>query len=192
MATRIRLSRKMTRYASAQYLLWDRHRHVLPGSPASSLPRPVWDSEAKFDIATLELIEGSLPPRADRLVRDWAELHRAELAADWSLAIKRLPLKPIEPLPSDVGMVAVTSVEVLEDYRLRLAFADGTRRVIDLSNELSGPIFEPLRNPSLFRQVRIDPELGTIVWPNGADIAPEALYTWILEPPGDSPKAVTG
>ena len=57
------------------------------------------DVEAKFDISTLQPIEGSLPPRATRLVREWAELHRAELAADWELAVQRLPLNPIEPLP---------------------------------------------------------------------------------------------
>ena len=89
-------------------------------------------------------------------------------------------------------MVRVTNVEALEGYRLRLAFNDGTRRVVDLSNELSGPIFEPLRNPSFFRQVRLDPELGTIIWPNGADIAPEALYAGFLEPPADPRRAANG
>lgn len=89
-------------------------------------------------------------------------------------------------------MVRVTAVEVLGDYRLGLAFDDGTRRVLDLGNELSGPIFEPLRNPRLFRQVRIDPELGTIVWPNGADIAPETLHDGFREQPGDRPKAASG
>jgi len=86
-------------------------------------------------------------------------------------------------------MVRVIDVEVLEGYRLRLAFDDGMRLVVDLSDELSGPIFEPLRNPSLFGQVRVDPELGTIVWPNGADIAPEALYTGFSEFPGDRREA---
>lgn len=89
-------------------------------------------------------------------------------------------------------MVRVTEVEVLEGYRLRLAFNDGTRRVVDLSTELTGPIFEPLRNPRLFRQVRLDPELGTIVWPNGADIAPEALHIGFLEAPGERHQAATG
>jgi hypothetical protein len=57
------------------------------------------DHEAKFDIVTLEVIEGVLPPRAMRLVKEWAELHRGELAADWELAVNRLPLTQIEPLP---------------------------------------------------------------------------------------------
>lgn len=89
-------------------------------------------------------------------------------------------------------MIRVTAVELLGDYRLGLAFDDGTRRVVDLSGELSGPIFEPLRNPSLFRQVRVDQELGTIVWPNGADIAPETLHGGFLDLPGDRPKAASG
>ena len=57
------------------------------------------DNEAKFDLSTLELIDGGLPPRALRLVREWAQLHRSELAADWDLAVQRLPLRRIEPLP---------------------------------------------------------------------------------------------
>lgn len=89
-------------------------------------------------------------------------------------------------------MVRVTDVEVLEGYRLRLAFDDGTRRVVDLADELAGPIFEPLRNLSLFRQVRLDSELGTIVWPNGADIAPEALHAGFLESPGNRRHAAAG
>ena len=89
-------------------------------------------------------------------------------------------------------MVRVTAVELLGDYRLGLAFDDGTRRVVDLRDELSGTMFEPLRNPSLFAQVRLDPELGTIIWPNGADFAPETLHDGFRELPGDSPKAATG
>jgi Protein of unknown function (DUF2442) len=89
-------------------------------------------------------------------------------------------------------MVRVTAVEVLGDYRLGLAFDDGTRRVVDLRDQLLGPIFEPLRTPSLFAQVRLDPELGTIFWPNGADFAPEALHDGFLELPGDRSKAATG
>ena len=89
-------------------------------------------------------------------------------------------------------MVRLTDVEVLEGYRLRLGFSDGTRRVVDLATELIGPVFEPLRDPKLFRQVRLDSELGTIVWPNGADIAPEALYAGFLEPPSDRRDAVSG
>jgi hypothetical protein len=73
-------------------------------------------------------------------------------------------------------MVAVTNVEPLADYTLRLAFDDGSERVVDLADELWGPMSEPLRDPDYFRQVRVDPELRTVVWPNGFDLDPDVLH----------------
>jgi Protein of unknown function (DUF2442) len=58
---------------------------------------------------------------------------------------------------------------------LRLAFNDGTRKTVNVSPLLSGPVFEPLRDPGYFSQMYLDPVCGTVVWPNGADFAPEAL-----------------
>jgi len=59
--------------------------------------------------------------------------------------------------------------------RLRLAFNDGQRKVVDVAPLLEGPVFEPLRAEASFSQVRLDPICGMVVWPNGADLAPEAL-----------------
>jgi hypothetical protein len=73
-------------------------------------------------------------------------------------------------------MVAVTAVEPLADYTLRLTFDDGSARVVDLADELWGPMGEPLRDPAFFRQVRVDPELRTVVWPNGFDLDPDVLH----------------
>jgi len=73
-------------------------------------------------------------------------------------------------------VVHVVSVETLDGFRLRLVFEDGTRGEIDLIDELWGPVFEPLKDRTLFTQVSVDHECGTIVWPNGADFAPEWLY----------------
>lgn len=76
-----------------------------------------------------------------------------------------------EPVPT------VTDVEVLHDFVLRLSFDDGSVGDVDLAAHLWGPVFQPLReDPQLFGQVRVDPEARTIVWPNGADLAPETLY----------------
>ena len=64
----------------------------------------------------------------------------------------------------------------LEGYRIELAYEDGRRGVVDLEDELWGEVFEPLRDPEVFAAFRLDDELGTLVWPNGADLAPEFLY----------------
>ncbi len=70
-------------------------------------------------------------------------------------------------------------VEYMGQYRLRLTFADGFVGEVDLASKLEGkvgPVFEPLRDPVFFAKVRVDAELGTIVWPNGADLAPDVLH----------------
>lgn len=78
--------------------------------------------------------------------------------------------------PSPVyKLVNVTGVEVLHDHVVRLGFSDGCVGEIDLGPKLWGPVFERVAaDDEFFRQVRID--LGTIVWPNGADLAPEVLH----------------
>ncbi len=68
-------------------------------------------------------------------------------------------------------------VTPLDGYRLRVGFSDGTERVIDVEPFLRGPIFQRVRNDrDVFEAVEVDRELGTIVWPNGADIDPDVLY----------------
>ncbi len=72
-------------------------------------------------------------------------------------------------------MDAIVNARVIKDYILELTFDDGTTRRVDVEPFLYGEMFEPLRDPSLFRQVVVDKELGTVVWPNGADLSPEFL-----------------
>ncbi len=61
-------------------------------------------------------------------------------------------------------------------YTIWLRFDDGAEGEIDLEPELEGEVFEPLRDPDMFRRFRVDPDLRTIVWENGADLAPEFLH----------------
>lgn len=75
-----------------------------------------------------------------------------------------------------MGTIKITSVEVLGHYRLRLGFSDGATRDVDLTGELRGPIFKPLADPSYFAQVSVDDALGTVTWPNGADLDPLVLH----------------
>lgn len=74
-------------------------------------------------------------------------------------------------------LVRATAVEVVRDFVVRVGFDDGTTREVDLEPSLWGPVFDAIRNdPALFRQVRVDEDAGTIVWPNGADIDPVVLH----------------
>ena len=72
----------------------------------------------------------------------------------------------------------VIDAEVVGRYTLRIRFDDGKERVIDFRPVLEGPLYGPLRDEALFRQVAVDPEAHTLVWPNGADFDPETLYDW--------------
>lgn len=80
-------------------------------------------------------------------------------------------MSQIEPV------IDVVDVTVLGRYVLGLRFEDGSDRVIDLESILDGPMYEALLDDyELFRQVRVDEDSGTVVWPNGADISPRRLY----------------
>lgn len=73
-------------------------------------------------------------------------------------------------------LVDITGVEVVRERRLRLAFADGTLGEVDFGDREWRGVFEPLADAAYFARVRVDPEAGTIAWPNGAGMAPEPLY----------------
>jgi hypothetical protein len=74
-------------------------------------------------------------------------------------------------------MIRIKSVVVLDGFRVRLGFTDGSVGEVDLAPYLRGPVFEPLlHDRKLFAAVRVDPECETIVWPNGADMDPDVLF----------------
>ena len=72
-------------------------------------------------------------------------------------------------------MYRVVAVKPLDGYRLHVRVEDGIEGEVDLSGRLFGPVFETLKDQNLFAQVSID-EFGVLCWPNGADLAPDALH----------------
>jgi hypothetical protein len=72
----------------------------------------------------------------------------------------------------------VRSVKIVALYALRVGFDDASEQVIDFRPVLAGELFGPLHDLSVFNQVRIDPEVHTLVWPNGADFDPSTLHDW--------------
>src|SRR5436190_10422003 len=73
---------------------------------------------------------------------------------------------------------SITAFSIEAPYTLRVTFEDGTTKTIGFEQVLRGELYGPLRNLALFNQVRIDPEVHTLVWPNGADFDPATLYDW--------------
>ena len=74
-------------------------------------------------------------------------------------------------------MIRVTEASWVRDHVLHLRFSDGAEGDVDLEDELEGPVFEPLRDIEVFKSCRVHRELHTVVWPNGADFAPEFLHS---------------
>lgn len=73
----------------------------------------------------------------------------------------------------------VTAVRHIDGYRLELTFAEGVQAVLDFADRVvgRGGVFLPLEDVAFFRQVRVDPEARTLVWPNGVDLDPDGLYS---------------
>ncbi len=72
----------------------------------------------------------------------------------------------------------VVACEIEGPYILRLRFSDGHEETIDFKPVLAGELFGPLKDLKLFNQVRVDPEVHTLTWPNGADFDPATLHDW--------------
>jgi hypothetical protein len=80
----------------------------------------------------------------------------------------------------------VAEVKPRDGFRLEVVFVDGRAVVVALGDRLFGPVFEPLRDPDLFSQVSVD-QFGAVCWPNGADLAPDALYRLAVSDAETSP-----
>ena len=76
----------------------------------------------------------------------------------------------------------VKEAKYLHDYVIWLKFNDGAEGEVDLRDELDGEVFEPLKKLNTFRKFSVDPELQTIVWETGADLAPEFFYEHLRIP----------
>jgi hypothetical protein len=75
-------------------------------------------------------------------------------------------------------LINITGFEIVAPYTLRIIFDDGVERIVNFADVLCGYYYGPLREVDLFNQVRLDPEVHTLVWPNGADFDPATLYNW--------------
>ena len=76
----------------------------------------------------------------------------------------------------------VIKAQYTHEFTIHVCFSDGTEGDVDLSQELYGEVFKPLKNTAIFKDFSIHPEFHTLCWPNGADIAPEFLYENIQIP----------
>ena len=79
-------------------------------------------------------------------------------------------------------MVKLIEARYERDYVIRLRFDDGATGEVDLSDRLYGPVFDPLQDSEYFQTFQVHPELHTLVWPNGADFAPELLHDRVRVP----------
>ncbi len=86
----------------------------------------------------------------------------------------------------------VASVAHIQQYRLKLTFSDGVTAELDFRNRIvgRGGVFAPLEDIEFFRQVRVDPEVGALVWPNDVDFCPDVLYSEVTGQPIPIPEII--
>ena len=70
----------------------------------------------------------------------------------------------------------IVDAKYIDDYKIVFTFENGEKKLVDFENMLWGEVFEPLKDKEQFRQFKINKEYGTIVWTNGADVAPDGMY----------------
>ncbi|MDM8569770.1 DUF2442 domain-containing protein [Thiotrichales bacterium HSG1] len=78
-------------------------------------------------------------------------------------------------------MLFITEAKYLSDYKIEVLFNNGKKGIADLKHVLIGKVFEPLKEKTIFSQLKVDVELETIVWPNGVDLAPEFIYYQVFK-----------
>ncbi len=78
------------------------------------------------------------------------------------------------------------SAQYVTGFTIHFRFADGTEGDVDLKDELWGEVFEPLKDPQVFREFELDHELNTVTWFSGADLAPEFLYSKVVAQQADA------
>lgn len=71
----------------------------------------------------------------------------------------------------------ILRAKVVGSHTLQVTFNDGTTKTVNVEKLLEGPVFQPLKEPDYFARMTVDPICRTVVWPNGADLAPEALHS---------------
>jgi hypothetical protein len=104
-----------------------------------------------------------------------------ELSRFFGIIIRMYP-EPIKPLRKENHMehsiYRVCSFKKAGPYTLEISFDDHSKQTIDFQPILAGELYGPLKNPKLFNRVRLDREIHTLVWPNGADFDPAILHDW--------------
>ena len=88
------------------------------------------------------------------------------------------PIAPLESVEMHHPLFRVCQFQIVGPFILQVGFDDGTEQLIDFEPVLRGELFGPLSDLALFNQVAIDPEVHTLVWPNGADFDPATLHDW--------------
>lgn len=73
-------------------------------------------------------------------------------------------------------LLTIKKAKYLKDFEIEILFSNGETKIINLAGRLNGKIFQPLNNLEYFKTVRLNPDLETISWDNGADFAPEYLF----------------